>query len=107
VCIGQAVRDRKPGGDWLCPVVFRGAPRGQLPAGTRAVYGVDALQAMVLAVGYAQQALARLQDQSRGQLRWLGSADLGLPDIIGLVGVRRIFRSPSRLRLAERRTPAS
>jgi len=62
------------------------------------VYGVDALQAMVLAVGYARQELAHLQHQSGTKLTWLGSPDLGLPDIIGLVGVRRLFRSPRRLR---------
>lgn len=107
VRIGQPVPDPKPGGDWLCPVAFRGAPRGRLPSGTHAVYGVDALQAMVLGVGYAQQTLAQLQHQSGGKLTWLGSADLGLPDIIRLVGVRRLFRSPSRLRLVERRPPAS
>ena len=94
--IGQAVPDPRHGGDWRCPVAFRGAPRGQLPAGTHAVYGVDALQAMVLATGYAHQALAQLQLQSGGKLTWLGSADLGLPDILGLVGVRRTFRSPGR-----------
>ncbi len=83
--IGQPVPDPKPGGDWLCPVAFRGAPRGRLPSGTQAVYGVDALQAMVLALGYAQQTLAQLQRESGGKLTWLGSADLGLPDIMASV----------------------
>lgn len=98
VRIGRAIPDPAPGGDWVCPVEFRGAPRGQLPAGPQPVYGIDALQALVLALGYAQQELANLQRRSRGKLTWLGSPDLGLPDIIGLVGVRRIFRAPRKSR---------
>ena len=101
--IGQAVPDPTPGGDWVCPVEFRGAPRAHLPAGMRAIPGIDALQATVLAVGYAHRELVQLQRRCPGQLTWLGSADLGLPDILGLVGIRRTFRAPSKLRLVERR----
>lgn len=105
--IGQPVPDPDPDGDWVCPVEFRGAPRGQLPAGTQSVHGVDALQAIVLAVGYAQRELLQLQRRYPEKLTWLGSPDLGLPDIIGLVGVRRIFRAPGKLRLIEGRAPTS
>lgn len=107
VRIGHPVPDPAPGGDWVCPVELRGAPRGQLSGDTQPIYGVDALQAMVLAVGYAQQQLAQLQHRSRGKLSWLGSSDLGLPDIIGLVGVRRLFRAPRKSRLVERRSPGN
>lgn len=96
--IGRPVPDPKPGGDWICPVEFRGAPRGTLPTRAQPIHGVDALQAVSLAIGYAQQELAGLQRRSRGALTWLGSRDLGLPDIIGLVGVRRLFRTPRRKR---------
>lgn len=93
VRLGQPVRDRKAGGDWLCPVSFRGAPRGLLRSGSKPVYGVDALQALLLACGYVQQELARLQRSEAGELTWLGTRDLGLPDILALVGVRRVFRA--------------
>jgi hypothetical protein len=69
-----------------------------LPNRAQAIYGVDALQAVVLAIGYAQHELAGLQRKSRGMLTWLGSTDLGLPDIVGLIGVRRMFRTPRRQR---------
>ena len=107
VRIGRAVPDPEPRGDWICPIAFRGGPRGALPAGVQPIPGVDALQALVLAIGYAQQELARLQRRPGTKLTWLGSEDLGLPDIIGLGGVRRMFRAPTRSRRVQRRTPAS
>jgi hypothetical protein len=98
VRFGHPVPDAKAGGDWICPVEFRGTPRGLLPNRTQVIHGVDALQALVLAIGYAQLELTGLQRKSRGALTWLGSHDLGLPDIIGLIGVRTFFRSTPRRR---------
>ena len=102
VCIGRPVLDPLPGGNWVCPVTFRGAPRGLLPAGVCPVYGIDALQALVLAVGYVQRELARVQHAEDGALTWMDAPDLGMPDILGLVGVARMFRAPPKLQLVER-----
>jgi hypothetical protein len=85
VRIGQPIPDPHPDGDWVCPVTFRGAPRGHLPLGVRPVCGVDALQALVLALGYIQRELTGLQRQPKVTLTWLESDDLGLPDILGPV----------------------
>ena len=107
VRLGRPVPDPAPGGDWACPVAFRGAPRGLLPRGVQPVYGIDALQALVLAVGYAQRELAGLSRAGRGDLTWLDAPDLGLPDIVGLIGSARMFRAPPKRRLAGRPEPAS
>lgn len=96
VRIGSPQRDPLPGGDWLCPVQFSGAPTGcGISMGVRPVYGLDSLQALTLALGYVQSELARVEASLR--LTWLNSSDIGLPDILGLIGVRRAFlRSPRR-----------
>ena len=97
--LGAPERDPLPGGDWLCPVQFAGAPAEcGLPRGVRPIYGIDGVQALSLALGYAQRELRALQRSSRGALTWLGTADLGLPDLLGLVGVNKVFRAPPRLR---------
>jgi hypothetical protein len=105
--IGRPVPDPEPGGDWVCPVAFRGGHRSGLRKTPLPVHGIDALQALVLAVGYAQRELGNVQRSAGAQLSWLDGPDLGLPDILGLVGVRRLFRAPRKLRLVERGAPAS
>jgi len=95
----RPVRDRRPGGDWGCTVQFRGAPRGVLRR-TQTAYGVDTLQALVLAIGCAQRELTRAQVKTKGRLTWLDGHDLGLPNILGLVGIRQMFRAPPKRRLS-------
>ena len=97
VQIGRPRRDARPGGDWFCPVQFSGVPRGGgLPTAVTPVFGVDRLQALTLALGYVQLLLAHVSAELA--LTWLDSTDLGLPDIVGLLGVRRSFRRPPRRR---------
>lgn len=98
VQIGRPRRDAQRGGDWMCPVQFSGVPRGcGLSTAVNPVYGVDRLQALTLALGYVQIQLAHVSPTLG--LSWLGSTDLGLPDIVGLLGVRRSFRQPPKPRL--------
>ena len=99
VRIGAPGRDPRPGGDWLCPVQFSGMPRGQgIPTGVVQIFGVDSVQALTLALGFVQTILAH--SASRLSITWLDSTDLGLPDINGLIGVRRSFRRPPRRKYA-------
>ena len=84
VRIGRPVPDPEPRGDWLCPIQFVGFRRAGL-SGVQPILGVDALQALVLALGHIQLELSALQDDlhtsGRARLTWLGSADLGFPAI--------------------------
>jgi hypothetical protein len=72
-------RDPLPGGDWMCLVEIAGIP-GRRPL-LRASYGVDEMQALVLAFQLVRLELRLLQDDGF-QLEWLGGQDdLGFPRI--------------------------
>jgi hypothetical protein len=69
-------RDLLPGGDWICVVEVDGIPgRRRL---VRASYGVDAVQALLLAFQLMRLELRLLKDDGFA-LTWLGADDLGFP----------------------------
>jgi hypothetical protein len=66
-----------PGGDWACPVRITGLS-GVRPT-PRAIFGIDALQALVLAMTFAGSVL----EAQVPPLVWLGEpGDIGLPQTI-------------------------
>lgn len=71
--IGKPRRDPRPGGDWMCSVLIEGIPKER----RRRIYGIDAVQALQLAMVYARGEL----DGSGLRLRWLDGepGDVGLP----------------------------
>jgi hypothetical protein len=69
--IGRPFPDPLPGGDWCC--CFRVSGLGD--GGVRAAFGVDSLQALLLAIYRIQLELAAADGV---RLEWLGMADLGL-----------------------------
>jgi hypothetical protein len=74
LAIGRPEPDPEPDGDWRCRVMIEGlGPRVDQHA-----YGVDAVQALALAL---EMARAHLQPSSAqpARVRWLGQTDLGLP----------------------------
>jgi Domain of unknown function (DUF6968) len=74
-------RDPLPGGDWMCVVEIQGIP-GRRPL-MRAPYGVDQMQALLLAFELMRLELRLLQDDGFA-LTWLGAGenDLGFPRIV-------------------------
>ncbi|MEW5926193.1 MAG: hypothetical protein AB1941_01780 [Gemmatimonadota bacterium] len=73
VRIGRPVPDPEPGGDWLCWVQIVGMHGDAV----RAAYGVDAVQALVLALWMIDVDLRALQRDVGGTLLWLDQTDLG------------------------------
>ena len=73
VRIGRPVPDPEPGGDWLCPIQIVGAHGDAV----RAAYGVDAVQALVLALWMIDIELRALQKDAGRALLWLDRTDLG------------------------------
>lgn len=72
--IGKPVEDRRPGGDYLCPFRIVGLGDGAV----RRAYGVDSVQAMMLAFRMIGAELA-LHREKGLVLSWLGDEDLGFP----------------------------
>jgi hypothetical protein len=71
VRIGRPYAHPDPDWDWVCPIQILGLA----DEAVRNVYGIDAIQALTLAlqmVGINLAAAAR-----GGELRWLGRSDLG------------------------------
>jgi hypothetical protein len=81
VRIGRPQRDPLPGGDWMCPVEIAGIPRWH-PI-VRASYGVDEMQALLLAFQLIRLELRLLQDDGF-ELTWLepNAEDLGFPCVV-------------------------
>ncbi len=96
--LGKPRPDPKPGGDWMCSVLIEGTAKGR----RRRIYGVDAIQALQLALEYARREL----DASGLDLTWLdrhAPGDIGLPfsapDGFGLAFQQRIERHIERQKL--------
>jgi uncharacterized protein DUF6968 len=81
VRIGRPQRDPLPGGDWMCPVEIAGIPRRH--SIVRASYGVDEVQALLLAFQLIRLELLLLQDDGLA-LTWLepDGEDLGFPCVV-------------------------
>lgn len=78
--IGTPVQDPRPGGDWYCPYQIRGIPNNRVSRVSKA-FGIDSLQAFLLALEKARAELAYGQRVNRLRLTWLEQDDWGLPEI--------------------------
>lgn len=75
VLVGRPFPDPAPDGDWICPVQILGVGDEKIAD----VYGIDAIQALMLALRKAGIDLAAAGRRGL-ELRWLdGLADLGFP----------------------------
>src|SRR5687768_12179285 len=74
LAIGRPFPDPLPGGDWCSTFQITG--RGD-PA-VRAAFGVDTMQALLLALYKARLELEQRAAAEPAELRWLGQPDLGL-----------------------------
>lgn len=74
LAIGRPDRDPLPGGDWRCRYRVTGLGDDSV----RAAFGVDPLQALLLAVYKIQVELSERARTTGARLAWLGQADLGL-----------------------------
>jgi hypothetical protein len=72
--LGKPMPDPLPGGDWCCPhqIVGLGDER------VAATFGVDSLQALLLAVYSVRLRLTERAEGASVALDWLGQPDLGL-----------------------------
>lgn len=78
VTLGKPRPDPKPGGDWMCSYLVEGLP----DARKRAAHGVDAMQALLMALEAVRVAL-----RAAGlQLAWEGGepGDAGIPRMVPL-----------------------
>jgi hypothetical protein len=69
-----------PEGDFYCPWRIRGLADGKV----RSAYGIDAIQAMWLALHMIGAYLYTSDEGRARRLSWLGEADLGFPVTKGL-----------------------
>lgn len=74
VRIGKPVRNPDPEGDWLCPIQIAGLGDDTV----RAAFGVDAVQALILALQMIHIDLQAGQRRTGRTLQWLEQSDLGL-----------------------------
>lgn len=74
VCVYEPVRDETdPNGDWRCEFSIK---RGSVPEQLRHVWGVDSLQALVVAI----KALRHALEPETADLSWLGQVGVtGIP----------------------------
>lgn len=61
--------------DWFCPYRFAGEGGARISC----AFGVDALQALVLALNMIAIELHASEEAKAGRMTWLGQSDLGLP----------------------------
>jgi hypothetical protein len=73
--LGRPAPDPADGGDWRCRVVITGLPD---PV-DRHAYGIDALQALALAIEMAAADLRYARLPAGERVTFLGGPDLGLP----------------------------
>lgn len=74
--IGKPRPDPDPTGDWMCSVLIEGIPGSK----RQRIHGIDALQALQLAIEHARRAL----DASGLALTWMNHepGDVGIPRIV-------------------------
>ena len=73
VRIGKPVRNPDPEGDWVCPIEIIGLGDDTV----RAAFGVDAVQALMLALQMIHIDLQAGQRRTGRTLQWLEQSDLG------------------------------
>jgi hypothetical protein len=69
--IGCPVRGPAEADPWACPVAVDGLPFGDV----RAIYGVDSLQSLLLAVLFLVRTLPVLAKKAGGTMSWLGERE--------------------------------
>jgi hypothetical protein len=74
ISIGRPFPDPLPGGDWCCTFRITGLGDDTV----RAAFGVDTLQALLLALYKVRLELAERAETASVRLEWLGRSDLGL-----------------------------
>jgi uncharacterized protein DUF6968 len=74
--IGRPLRHPDPEGDWICPVQILGLGDEEV----RQVYGIDAVQAITLALQMIEIDLGAAMREGV-ELRWLDSSEFGLPPL--------------------------
>ncbi|WP_018350901.1 DUF6968 family protein [Longispora albida] len=72
--IGKPAPDPATPGDWYCAHQISGVGDGEI----RAIFGVDALQALTLTLQSVRELLAQDAAAEGVQLTWLGSDELAL-----------------------------
>lgn len=72
--LGKPFPDPLPGGDWCCPFQIDGLGDDSVDA----AFGIDSLQALLLATWAAQLQLTERARLLSVRLDWLGQPDLGL-----------------------------
>ncbi len=75
VRIGIPVHDPCPDGDWYCPYQITGFPNSRVSV----AFGIDSLQALLLALGKVHADLVFCQRVNRLHLTWLEQDNLGFP----------------------------
>ncbi|HEX8183744.1 MAG TPA: hypothetical protein VF747_03310, partial [Blastocatellia bacterium] len=75
--MGKPIPDPKEGGDWCCPYQIIGLGDDKVSA----AFGVDPLQALLLALQKAGAELSYYQRVQNIKLTWLDDEDLGLPKL--------------------------
>lgn len=75
VIVSAPVQDTENNGDWQCTYQIVGLGDSKI----RFCYGVDAIQAIYLALKYVATTLYMSDEYERGDLMWGGNYDLGLP----------------------------
>jgi hypothetical protein len=68
VCVGQPAEDPGREGWFYCPIQTSGLGKDEFKT---AIFGVDALQAIQLAVRFVGHRLADIDEKNGGRLRWL------------------------------------
>jgi hypothetical protein len=105
VQFGKPHPDPLPGGDWCCPFQIEGLGDGAVDA----AFGVDSLQAMLLAAYSVRLLLTEHAEQTSARLDWLGQPDLGLRVDPGLVSqevtIRHAYLATAGIAAALLRTP--
>lgn len=74
VRVGRPIPEPDPDGDWICPVQIVGLGDGEVAS----VYGIDAIQALLLALQKVGSDLAAA-GRSGVELSWLEGPDPGFP----------------------------
>lgn len=75
--ISEPAEDTQEGGDWACTFALT----GEGIEVSRTMYGVDALQALLHAIQGAKAHLLLLQRTRQLEIKWLGMAEWGLPEM--------------------------
>jgi hypothetical protein len=73
--IGMPVRSSQPGEDWCCPYQIDGIEESRV----RVAFGIDSLQAFLLALEKAKAELGYIQRVSHLRVTWLEQDEWGMP----------------------------